>query len=165
MAQFLPRRDQEKLNNPHAWHNLFLDQVTKRVPEERVAELFDVGNGRPNAPIRLLELGEYCRRQGLFPEQRNARRALCRQANAPLPTKAERAELRAERAQVQRRTRGLQRKDRALAEDAALLALQTGNPARGSRKTMRLSFDHGGGVAASGRLAATRSRQSDTSNR
>jgi hypothetical protein len=54
IEQFLRERDQEKLNDPHAWHNVFLDQVTKRIPEERFAELFDEENGRPNAPIRLL---------------------------------------------------------------------------------------------------------------
>ena len=76
------------------------------------------------ASLNELELGEYCRRKGLFPEQLSAWRELCRQANAPLPTKAERAQQRAEREQVQRLTRELQRKDRALAEAAALLVLQ-----------------------------------------
>ena len=54
IAQFLRARDQEKLNDPNAWHNVFLDQDTKRIPEERFAGLFDEENGRPNAPIRLL---------------------------------------------------------------------------------------------------------------
>ena len=76
------------------------------------------------ASLNDLELGEYCRRKGLFPEQLSAWRGLCRQANAPLPTKAERAQQRAEREQVQRLSRELQRKDRALAEAAALLVLQ-----------------------------------------
>ena len=54
VEQFLRARDQEKLNDPNAWHNVFLDQVTKRIPEKRFSELFDEGNGRPNAPTRLL---------------------------------------------------------------------------------------------------------------
>jgi hypothetical protein len=54
IEQFLGSRDQEKLNDPNAWHNVFWDQVTKRIPEERIAELFDEESGRPNAPIRLL---------------------------------------------------------------------------------------------------------------
>lgn len=54
VEQFLRERDQEKLNDPNAWHNVFLDQVTKRIPEERFAGLFDEESGRPNAPIRLL---------------------------------------------------------------------------------------------------------------
>ncbi|NEX19199.1 hypothetical protein G3480_02535 [Thiorhodococcus mannitoliphagus] len=48
-------RDQEKLNDPTAWQNVFLDQVVKHVPaEERFAELCDDATGRPNAPLRLL---------------------------------------------------------------------------------------------------------------
>jgi len=54
IEQFLRERDQEKLNDANAWHNVFLDQVTKRIPEARFADLFDEENGRPNAPIRLL---------------------------------------------------------------------------------------------------------------
>jgi len=76
------------------------------------------------ASLNELELGEYCRRKGLFPEQLAAWRETCRQANAALPSKAERAERRAEREQIQRLSRELQRKDRALAEAAALLILQ-----------------------------------------
>jgi len=76
------------------------------------------------ASLNELELGEYCRRKGLFAEQLAAWRETCRQANAALPSKAERAERRAEREQIQRLSRELQRKDRALAEAAALLILQ-----------------------------------------
>jgi hypothetical protein len=54
VEQFLREHDQEKLNDPNAWHNVFLDQVTKRIPEARFAELFDKEGGCPNAPIRLL---------------------------------------------------------------------------------------------------------------
>jgi hypothetical protein len=54
IEQFLRARDQEKLNDPNAWHNVFLDQVVKRVAEERFVELFDEATGRPNAPLRVL---------------------------------------------------------------------------------------------------------------
>ena len=54
VEQFLRERDQAKLNDPDAWHNVFLDQVIRRVPEERFAELFDDATGRPNATLRLL---------------------------------------------------------------------------------------------------------------
>ena len=76
------------------------------------------------ATLNELELGAYCRRKGLFAEQISAWRDTCRQANAPLASKAERAEQRAEREHIQRLSRELQRKDRALAEAAALLVLQ-----------------------------------------
>ncbi len=54
VEQFLGKREQEKLDDPDAWQNVFLDQVTKRIHEERFRVLFDEENGRPNAPIRLL---------------------------------------------------------------------------------------------------------------
>lgn len=54
VEQFLSPRQLEKLNDPDAWHNVFLDQVTKRIPEARFAELFDDSTGRPNASIRVL---------------------------------------------------------------------------------------------------------------
>lgn len=76
------------------------------------------------AALNELDLGEYCRRKGLFAEQISAWREACRQANAPLASKAERAERRAERVEIKRLDRELQRKDRALAEAAALLVLQ-----------------------------------------
>ena len=77
-----------------------------------------------SATLNELELGEYCRRKGLFAEQIATWRETCRQANAPLASKAERAERRAERAEIVQLGRELQRKDRALAEAAALLVLQ-----------------------------------------
>lgn len=76
------------------------------------------------ASLNELEVGEYCRRKGVFPEQLAAWRETCRQANAALPSKAERAERRVERQQIQHLTRELAYKDRALAEAAALLVLQ-----------------------------------------
>ncbi len=71
------------------------------------------------ANLKELGLGEYCRRKGLFPEQLAASHETCREANAALRSKAERAERRAEREQIQGLSRELQRKDRAPAEAAA----------------------------------------------
>lgn len=49
------------------------------------------------AALNEHELGEHCRRKGLFPQQIPAWRASRVQAVAPLPSAAERAERRAER--------------------------------------------------------------------
>jgi transposase len=76
------------------------------------------------ASLNELELGEYCRRKGLFAQQIAAWRASCAQACEPLPSKAERTERRAERALIKRLSAELQRKEKALAEAAALLVLQ-----------------------------------------
>ena len=35
VEQFLRECEQDKLNDPNAWQNVFPDQVTKRIPEER----------------------------------------------------------------------------------------------------------------------------------
>ena len=45
------------------------------------------------ATLTELEVGEYCRRQGLFPEQIAAWRVICQRANKALPTAAERAQI------------------------------------------------------------------------
>jgi transposase len=47
------------------------------------------------ATLNALEVSEYCRRQGLFPEQLAAWRTSCPRANEALPSAAERAERRA----------------------------------------------------------------------
>jgi transposase-like protein len=76
------------------------------------------------AILNELDLGAYCRRKGLFPEQIGAWRATCRRANDPLPSSAERTERRVQREQIKSLTLELQRKEKALAEAAALLLLQ-----------------------------------------
>ncbi len=99
------------------------------------------------ASLSEWEIGEYCRRQGLFPEQLAAWRETCRQANAPAPSKTERAERRADRAEIERLSRELARKDRALAEAAALLVLQ---------KKLRRIWEEDAEAAPSPRSSATR---------
>lgn len=86
--------------------------------EEKLAVVIET------AALNELELGEYCRRKGLFPQQIAAWRASCVQAVAPAPSKAERAERRAEREELKRLQRELARKEKALAEAAALLILE-----------------------------------------
>jgi len=76
------------------------------------------------AALNAHELGEYCRRKGLFTEQLQARRTRCAAANAAGPSRAEQEPSR-EQARELRPLRGeRQRKDPALAEAAALLLLQ-----------------------------------------
>lgn len=76
------------------------------------------------AVLNAHELGEYCRRKGLFTEQVQAWRSRCAAANAACPSHAKQEQTR-EQARELRQLRGeLQRKDQALAEAAALLLLQ-----------------------------------------
>ena len=76
------------------------------------------------ASLNEVELGEYCRRKGLFPQQVQAWRETCRQAHAPLTGPADREKLRTQAKAIKTLETELRRKDKALAEAAALLVLQ-----------------------------------------
>ncbi len=76
------------------------------------------------ASLNEVELGEYCRRKGLFPEQISAWRELCKQACLPGSAKANREKLRNQTKEIRQLEVELRRKDKALAEAAALLVLQ-----------------------------------------
>jgi transposase len=76
------------------------------------------------ATLNEIELGEYCRRKGLFPQQISAWREICKQAHAPLSPKADREKLRNQAKEIKRLDAELRRKEKALAEAAALLLLQ-----------------------------------------
>ncbi len=76
------------------------------------------------ASLTEVELGEYCRRKGLFPQQLSAWREICMQAHAPLAPKVDREKLRLQAREIKRLEAELQRKEKALAEAAALLVLQ-----------------------------------------
>lgn len=78
-----------------------------------------------SAALNAAQLGEYCRSRGLYPQQIQAWRAACEQANDWEQERARRA--RGEEAAQRRRIRALERelrhKEKALAEAAALLVL------------------------------------------
>ena len=76
------------------------------------------------ASLNEVELGEYCRRKGLFPHQVATWRETCKQAHLPLDARADRQKLRAQATEIKRLDAELLRKDKALAEAAALLVLQ-----------------------------------------
>ncbi|EWH02358.1 hypothetical protein [Halomonas sp. BC04] len=71
------------------------------------------------------ELSAYCRERGLHPEQVEAWRGACMNANddAAAQAKQLRQARKAERKRLRKLERELHRKDKALAETAALLAL------------------------------------------
>ena len=76
------------------------------------------------ANLTEIELGEYGRRKGLFPEQIRAWRATCQQAHAPLAPQADREKLRNQGKVIKQLEAELRRKEKALAEAAALLILE-----------------------------------------
>lgn len=77
-----------------------------------------------SAGLNEMELGEYCRRKGLYAQQITAWRQSCLQANAPAPPKLDRTELKAQSKHIKQLEAELRRKEKALAEAAALLVLQ-----------------------------------------
>jgi hypothetical protein len=77
-----------------------------------------------SASLNEVELGEYCRRKGLYPQQIHAWRDSCLQANAPAAPKVDRTKLKAQAKHIKQLEAELRRKEKALAEAAALLVLQ-----------------------------------------
>ena len=71
------------------------------------------------------EVSAYCRERGLYPEQVEAWRDACMNANegAAAQAKQHRQARKAEQKRLRKLERELHRKDKALAETAALLAL------------------------------------------
>lgn len=54
LGQVLPPSKAKALSDPNAWFNRFRDEVTARLDERPFAVLYEAGQGRPNAPVRLL---------------------------------------------------------------------------------------------------------------
>ncbi len=75
------------------------------------------------ASLNELELGEYCRRKGLYPEQIANWKKTFIQDSSPEASKAERAQLQEQTKTIKQLQSELRRKDKALAEAAALLVL------------------------------------------
>lgn len=79
-----------------------------------------------SAALSEVELAEYCRRRGLYPEQLRRWRASCEQANArnQQAGRQDSEALKMERKRSRDLERELRRKNAALAETAALLTLR-----------------------------------------
>ncbi|MNN02891.1 hypothetical protein D3C81_1155630 [compost metagenome] len=73
-----------------------------------------------------IDLGEYCRRKGLYPEQITAWRQafITGQKSEKVQQKEDREQSRKDKKRIQELERELRRKDKALAETAALLVLR-----------------------------------------
>jgi transposase-like protein len=75
------------------------------------------------ASLNELELGEYCRRKGFFPEQIAGWKKTFIQGSSSGASKSERAQLQQQAKMIKQLQGEINRKDRALAEAAALLVL------------------------------------------
>lgn len=78
------------------------------------------------ATLSEIDLSEYCRRKGLYPEQVNAWRQACitGQLSAQTQRQAEQGQARGDKKRIRELERELRRKDKALAEAAAILVLR-----------------------------------------
>ncbi len=78
------------------------------------------------ANLSEIELGEYCRRKGLYPEQIKAWRQafISGQKTEKAQSKDDREQARKDKKRIEQLERELRRKDKALAETAALLVLR-----------------------------------------
>ena len=78
------------------------------------------------AGLPEIDLGEYCRRKGLYPEQISAWRQafITGQKSEKAQQKEDREQSRKDKKRIQELERELRRKDKALAETAALLVLR-----------------------------------------
>ncbi len=106
-------------------HRKALGQTTAQPPasgelsaEEKFAVVLE------SASLNEVELGEYCRRKGLYPQQITAWREACMQANTPATPKVDRTRLKEQTKHIKKLEAELRRKEKALAEAAALLVLQ-----------------------------------------
>lgn len=87
--------------------------------EEKFAILLET------ASFNELDLGEYCRRKGLYPDQiTNWKNSFIQGSNPVASKKAEREHLQQQARTIKQLQSELHRKDRALAEAAALLVLE-----------------------------------------
>lgn len=73
-----------------------------------------------------IELSEYCRRKGLYPQQVKAWKAACLagQQSSKVQQQSERDQAKADKKRIRQLERELHRKEKALAEAAALLVLR-----------------------------------------
>lgn len=76
------------------------------------------------AGLNEVELSQYCRKRGLYPEQIASWRTSCRQANARPGTKVNQKKVRNQAKEIKDLKKELHYKEKALAETAALLVLK-----------------------------------------
>jgi transposase-like protein len=100
------------------------DGVAKQVRSGKSSSKEKFAVVMETASLNEVELSEYCRRKGLYPEQIRAWRRSCEQANASVGISVDRDKRREQAKEIKQLQSELRRKDKALAETAALLVLQ-----------------------------------------
>lgn len=138
IARMLPPRSESvpsisketgiSVNTLYTW--LIQYRNNKRVPANSVSGAFRNHDSEEKllaiietASLSETELGEYCRRNGYYPEQIAGWRASIVQGLSAPPNKADREQLQQQSKMIKHLHQELNRKEKALAETAALLVL------------------------------------------
>lgn len=102
------------------------EAVNKAKKQEKLSAQRKLAMVVETAALNEAELGEYCRRAGVYPEQIKAWREACSQATEGhlVPAARLREAKKAEDKRIRALERELRRKEKALAETAALLTLR-----------------------------------------
>ncbi|SEI88431.1 Transposase [Azotobacter beijerinckii] len=95
----------------------------KKLPDDWAAEA-KFAIVLETAALSEIELSEYCRRKGLYPEQAWQQACITGQQSAQAQRQAEREQAKADKKRIHELERELRRKDKALAEAAAILVLR-----------------------------------------
>ena len=116
------------LSTLYSWQKQFKTtgfSVNKEIPTDQWSSEEKFTAVLETAALSEVELSEYCRRKGLYPEQIKTWKQACMSANdinSKHPKKAT-VQSKADKKQIKQLERELKRKEKALAETAALLVL------------------------------------------
>jgi transposase-like protein len=116
------------LSTLYSWQKQFKTtgfSVSKQIPSDQWSSEEKFTSVVETATLSEVELSEYCRRKGLYPEQIKAWKQACMSANDTdaKKTKKATAHSKTDKKQIKQLERELKRKEKALAETAALLVL------------------------------------------
>lgn len=107
-----------KYGGTHSSKAIESRQAVQFSTEEKLAVVIEA------ASMTEVELGEYCRRKGLYPEQIAGWKSAIVQGLIKAPSKVEREQMQKQSRTIKQLEKELHRKEKALAEAAALLILQ-----------------------------------------
>jgi transposase-like protein len=102
------------------------EAVSTPKKHEKLSAMQKIAMVAETAGFNEAELGEYCRKHGLYPEQIKTWRDACEQATGGhlVPAKQLREAMAADQKRIKELERELHRKEKALSETAALLTLR-----------------------------------------
>ena len=128
VSQFA-RQEGINLSTLYSWQKQFKTKgfsVSKVIPSDKWSAEEKFAIVLETATLSEVEVNEYCRIKGLYPEQIKAWKQACIAANSTEVSKQKKAtpESKADKKRIKQLEKELNRKEKALAETAALLVLR-----------------------------------------